>query len=216
MYKYILFDLDGTIADSGKGIMNGVIYALEKFGIKETDQKVLNTFIGPPLVDAFMKNYSFSNERALKAVEYYREFYRREGIYQNSLYDGIYYLIKTLKQQGKTLVLATSKPQPFAEIVLKQYDLLKYFDFIIGATFDGSLNYKSDVIRVALQQSGITDKSLAIMIGDRYHDIEGAKENDLDTIGVLYGYGDLAEHKNAGADYIAESPEDILRIINEN
>ncbi|MBQ4118921.1 MAG: HAD family hydrolase [Clostridia bacterium] len=216
MYKYILFDLDGTIADSGKGIINGVLYALEKFGIKETDQAVLNTFIGPPLVDAFMKNYSFSNERALKAVEYYREFYRREGIYQNSLYDGVKDLIKTLKQQGKTLVLATSKPQPFAEIVLKQYDLLKYFDFIIGATFDGSLNYKSDVIRVALQQSGINDKTKAIMIGDRHHDIEGAKENDLHSIGVLYGYGNLDEHENAGADYIAESPQDILRIINEN
>ncbi len=215
MYKYLLFDLDGTISDSGKGICNGVLYALEKFGIKESDQAVLNTFIGPPLVDAFMKNYSFSNEKALKAVEYYREFYRREGIYQNSLYDGVKDLIITLKQQGKTLVLATSKPQPFAEIVLKQYDLLKYFDFIIGATFDGSLNYKSDVIRVAIEKSGIADKSQAIMIGDRHHDIEGAKENNIASLGVLYGYGDLAEHKNAGADYIAESPQDILKIVNE-
>lgn len=216
MYKYILFDLDGTIADSGEGIINGVIYALDKFGITETNKEVLNNFIGPPLVDAFMKNYSFSKEQALEAVRLYREFYPREGIYQNSLYDGIIEVIKTLKQQGKILVLATSKPQPFAEIVLKQYDLLCYFDYIIGATFDGKLNYKNDVIRVALEISGIADKSEAIMIGDRHHDIEGAKENGLDSIGVLYGYGDLLELKKAGANFIAESPKDILKIINEN
>ena len=216
MYKYILFDLDGTIADSGEGIINGVIYALDKFGITETNNEVLNNFIGPPLVDAFMKNYSFSKEQALEAVRLYREFYPREGIYQNSLYGGIDKTIKTLKEMGKTLVLATSKPLPFAEIILKQYDLLKYFDFIIGATFDGKLNYKTDVIRVALQQSGIADKSEAIMIGDRHHDIEGAKDNDLDSIGVLYGYGDLLELKKAGANFIAESPKDILKIINEN
>ena len=216
MYNYILFDLDGTISDSGKGIYNGVLYALDKFGIKETDQNVLNTFIGPPLVDAFMANYSFSNEKALKAVEYYREFYRKDGIYQNSLYDGVKDLIIKLKQQGKILVLATSKPQPFAEIVLKQYDLLEYFNFIVGATFDGKLNYKNDVIRVALEISGISDKSQAIMIGDRHHDIEGAKENGLDSIGVLYGYGDLVELQNAGANFIAETPQNILKIINDN
>ncbi len=216
MYKYILFDLDGTISDSAKGIMNGVIYALKKFDIIETDQAALNTFIGPPLVDSFMKNYSFSNEKALKAVEFYREFYRSEGINQNTLYDGIDNVLKTLKQQGMTLVLATSKPTPFAETILRQYDLLKYFDYIVGATFDGKLNYKTDVIRVALEKSGITDKSLAIMIGDRHHDIDGAKENNIDSLGVLYGYGDFYELKNAGADYIAESTQDILKIINQN
>lgn len=216
MYKYILFDLDGTIADSGEGIINGVIYALGKYGIKETNKDILNSFIGPPLVDAFMKNYSFTREKALEAVKFYREFYPKEGIYQNTLYSGIDNVIKTLKQEGKTLVLATSKPLPFAEIILKQYDLLKYFDYVIGATFDGKLNYKSDVIRVALEKSGATDKSLAIMIGDRHHDIEGAKQNAIDSIGVLYGYGDFAEHKAAGASYIAESTEDILKIINEN
>lgn len=214
MYKYILFDLDGTIADSGEGIMNGVIYALEKFGIKESNKEVLNSFIGPPLVDAFMKNYSFSNEKALEAVRFYREFYPREGIYQNTLYDGVDYLIKELKQQGKTIILATSKPLPFAEIILKQYDLLKYFDFVVGATFDGKLNYKNDVIRVALEKSGITDKAEAIMIGDRHHDIEGANENGIDSIGVLYGYGDYSELKNAGANFIAETTMDIVKIIN--
>ena len=123
MYNYILFDLDGTITDTGEGIYNGVIYALEKYGITENNKTTLNNFIGPPLVDSFMNYYSFSKEKALQAVEYYREFYKRKGIYQNTLYEGISNLIKTLKQQGKTVILATSKPQFFAEIILKQYDL---------------------------------------------------------------------------------------------
>ena len=216
MYNYILFDLDGTITDTGEGIYNGVIYALGKYGITENNKTTLNNFIGPPLVDSFMKYYSFSKEKALQAVEYYREFYKSKGIYQNTLYNGISELIKTLKQQGKKVILATSKPQPFAEIILKQYDLLKYFDCVVGATFDDSLNYKSDVIRVALENSGVTDKSMAIMIGDRHYDIEGAKENNIDSIGVIYGYGDLEELKNADANYIAENTQDILNIINEN
>ena len=216
MYNYILFDLDGTVSDTGEGIYNGVKYALEKYGITENNETTLNGFIGPPLVDSFMKYYSFSQEKALQAVEYYREFYKSKGIYQNTLYEGISNLIKTLKQQGKTVILATSKPQFFAEIILKQYDLLKYFDCVVGATFDDSLNYKSDVIRVALENSGVTDKSMAIMIGDRHYDIEGAKENNIDSIGVIYGYGDLEELKNADANYIAENTQDILNIINEN
>ena len=216
MYNYILFDLDGTITDTGEGIYSGVIYALEKYGITENNKTTLNNFIGPPLVDSFMKYYSFSKEKALQAVEYYREFYKSKGIYQNTLYNGISELIKTLKQQGKKVILATSKPQPFAEIILKQYDLLKYFDCVVGATFDDSLNYKSDVIRVALENSGVTDKSMAIMIGDRHYDIKGAKENNIDSIGVIYGYGDLEELKNADANYIAENTQDILNIINEN
>ena len=208
--------MDGTITDTGEGIYNGVIYALEKYGITENNKTTLNNFIGPPLVASFMNYYSFSKEKALQAVEYYREFYKRKGIYQNTLYEGISNLIKTLKQQGKTVILATSKPQFFAEIILKQYDLLKYFDCVVGATFDGTLNYKSDVIRVALEQSGVTDKTSAIMVGDRHYDIEGAKQNSIDCLGVLYGYGDLDELKNAGADYIAENTKDILKIINEN
>ena len=216
MYNYILFDLDGTVSDTGEGIYNGVKYALEKYGITENNKTTLNNFIGPPLVDSFMKYYSFSKEKALQAVEYYREFYKSKGIYQNTLYNGISELIKTLKQQGKKVILATSKPQPFAEIILKQYDLLKFFDCVVGATFDDSLNYKSDVIRVALENSGVTDKSMAIMIGDRHYDIEGAKENNIDSIGVIYGYGDLEELKNADANYIAENTQDILNIINEN
>lgn len=213
MYDYILFDLDGTLTDPEIGITNGVMYALEKFGIKVNDRKELHRFIGPPLVDAFMEYYSLSREDALQAVAYYREFFSVTGIYENRIYDGIREMLDTLKKSGKTLILATSKPQPFAEIVLNHFDLAKYFDCVVGATFDGTLNYKADVIAVALQRGAVDDISQAVMIGDRHQDIEGAKQNNIDSIGVLYGFGDRDELEEAGAEFIAETPEDILKII---
>ncbi len=216
MYNYILFDLDGTLTDPEIGITNGVMYALEKYGITVADRKELYCFIGPPLVDAFMEYYGFSEQDAKQAVVYYREFFSVTGIYQNRLYDGVKEMFESLKKAGKTLILATSKPQKFAEIVLDYFDLAKYFDCVVGATFDGSLNYKADVIRVAFERGGVKEKERAVMIGDRHQDIEGAKYNGIDSIGVLYGFGDRAELKKAGAEYIAETPADILKIINGN
>ncbi len=216
MYKYILFDLDGTLTDPAIGITNGVMYALDKYGIKVQDRKELYCFIGPPLVDAFMNYYGFSESDAKQAVAYYREFFRKTGIYENRVYDGIREMLATLKNCGKTLILATSKPQEFAEIVLNHFDLMKYFDCVVGATFDGTLNYKADVIRVALERAGVEDTEAAVMIGDRHHDIDGAKQNNLKSIGVLYGFGDRDELGNAGADYIAETPLDLLKILTEN
>lgn len=213
MYDYILFDLDGTLTDPEIGITNGVMYALEKFGIKVNDRKELYCFIGPPLVDAFMKYYGFSNEDALQAVVYYREFFSVTGIYQNEIYSGVEDMLKQLKNAGKTLILATSKPQKFAEIVLDYFNIAKYFDCVVGATFDGKLNYKADVIAVALERGGVTDKNKSIMIGDRHHDIDGAKQNGLKSMGVLYGFGDIDELQTAGADYIAESPQEICKIL---
>lgn len=213
MYDYILFDLDGTLTDPEIGITNGVMYALEKFGIKVSDRKELYCFIGPPLVDAFMKYYGFSNEDALQAVVYYREFFSVTGIYQNEIYSGVEDMLKQLKNAGKTLILATSKPQKFAEIVLDYFNIAKCFDCVVGATFDGKLNYKADVIAVALERGGVTDKNKSIMIGDRHHDIDGAKQNGLKSMGVLYGFGDIDELQTAGADYIAESPQEICKIL---
>ena len=190
------------------------MYALEKFGIKVQDRKELLCFIGPPLVDSFMEFYGFSKEDALKAVEYYREFFPVTGIYQNEVYDGIENVLSSLKMQGKKNILATSKPEKYANIILEHFGLAKYFDCVVGATFDGSLNYKSDIVRVALERGGVNDITKAVMIGDRHHDITGGKDNGLKTIGVLYGFGDLEEHKEYKADFIAEKPEDILKIIN--
>lgn len=216
MYNYILFDLDGTLTDPEIGITNGVMYALNKFGIEVADRKELHCFIGPPLVDAFMKYYGFSLENAKKATAYYREFFRKTGIYQNSVFEGIDELLKTLKNAGKTLILATSKPQEFAEIVLNYFDLMQYFDCVVGATFDGTLNYKADVIKVALERGKVANINNAVMIGDRHHDIEGAKQNNLKSIGVLYGFGDRDELEKSGADYIVKSPLELLEILIKN
>lgn len=216
MYKYILFDLDGTLTDPEIGITNGIMYALKKFGIEANDRKELHCFIGPPLVDAFMKYYGFSESDAKQAVAYYREFFRETGIYENRVFEGIKEVLETLKEKGKAMILATSKPQEFAEIVLNYFDLMQYFDCVVGATFDGTLNYKADVIKVALERGKVDDINSAVMIGDRYHDIEGAKENNLKSIGVLYGFGDREELEQAGADYIVETPTELLEILIKN
>jgi phosphoglycolate phosphatase len=214
MFQYILFDLDGTLTDPKIGITNSVMYSLEKFGIKVNDRKELFCFIGPPLIDSFMDFYGFSKEDALQAIVYYREFFGVTGIYQNDVYDGIENVLATLKKQGKKLILATSKPEKYANIILEHFGLAKYFDCVVGATFDGSLNYKSDIVAVALKRGGVDDISKAVMIGDRHHDVDGGKANSLATIGVLYGYGSMEEFNECGADFVAETPADILRIIN--
>jgi phosphoglycolate phosphatase len=213
MFQYILFDLDGTLTDPEIGITNSVMYALEKFGIKVEDRKELLCFIGPPLVDSFMEYYGLSHEDAIKAVAYYREFFPVTGIYQNDVYEGIEDVLEALKNRGKKLILATSKPEKYANIILEHFGLAKYFDCVVGATFDGTLNYKADVIAAALKRGGVDDITKAVMIGDRHHDIDGGKANSLATIGVLYGFGSREEFRECGADFVAETPADILKII---
>ena len=136
MYNYILFDLDGTLTDPGRGITNSVAYALEKFGVSVSDKKELYKFIGPPLTDSFEKYYGFSEEDALIAVEYYREYFKPKGIYENEIYSGVPELLKSLKESGKTVILATSKPEIFAIEILKYFGIDEYFDFVAGATLD--------------------------------------------------------------------------------
>lgn len=213
MYTTILFDLDGTLTDPGEGITNSVAYSLKKFGIDVTDKKELYKFIGPPLVDSFMKYYGFSEEKAELAVEYYREYFRDTGIFENRIYDGIHELLAEIKASGRKIVLATSKPEEFAKRILVHFELDKYFDVAAGATMDTSRSKKSDVIKYALELCGNPDKTQTVMIGDRKHDIIGAKQNGLDSIGVLYGYGDYDELHAAGADHIAESVADIIKHI---
>lgn len=213
MYRTVLFDLDGTLTDPGEGITNSVAYSLKKFGIDVADKKELYKFIGPPLVDSFMNYYGFSEEKAELAVEYYREYFRDTGIFENRVYDGIPELLAEIKESGRKIVLATSKPEAFAKRILAHFELDKYFDVAAGATMDTSRSKKSDVIKYALELCGNPDKTQTVMIGDRKHDIIGAKQNGLDSIGVLYGYGDFDELHAAGADYIAESVADIIKHI---
>lgn len=211
MYDIILFDLDGTLTDSGAGVKNGFIYALEKFGIAAHPDE-LDKVMGPPLMDSFMQFYNFSFEDARVAVKYYREYYREKGVFENTLYDGIKELLEKLKGMGKTLCIATSKPDVFALQVLHMFDIYKYFDIISCATIDDKLCKKSDIVKIALDRAGGNCYN-AIMVGDRHHDVFGAHENNIKCIGVLYGYGDSDEMKAAGADFVALTPNDILKYI---
>lgn len=213
MYKYLLFDLDGTLTDPGLGITNSVMYALEKFDIRVEDRTTLYKFIGPPLRDSFETFYGFSGEKSELAVQYYREYYKEQGLYENEVYEGIVDLLMQLKEQGKSLIVATSKPENFAIEILQHFKLYDYFDFVAGATMDKTRNEKADIIKYAMESCNISEKSSSIMIGDREHDIIGANENELDSIGVLFGYGNLEELQRAGATYIAEKPMNILEYV---
>ena len=192
-YQFCLFDLDGTLTDPGIGITNSVMYALKKYNIHVADRSELYSFIGPPLQDSFRKYYGFSKEQANQAVEYYREYFRAGGIYENSVYDGIPELLEDLKREKITIALATSKPHEFAIRILQHFELYQYFDYYGAATMDGSIRRKTDVIARLLEQFGDIDKSTVLMIGDRDQDIAGAKANGLHSAGVLWGYGSEEE-----------------------
>ncbi|WP_024785620.1 HAD family hydrolase [Streptococcus mutans] len=209
MYQTILFDLDGTLTNPALGITNSLAYALEKFNIEVTDKKELYRFIGPPLQDSFENFYHFSKEDSLKAVDFYRDYFRHKGLYENEVYQGIPDLLERLKAQGKKLLVATSKPEEFARQILKHFELFDYFDLVAGASMDGSRHLKGDVIAYGLAAEQISDRSSAVMIGDRKHDIIGARENNLETIAVLYGFGNREELKKAGATYIATNVEEL-------
>lgn len=209
-YQYYLFDLDGTLTDSGEGIMNSIRHALDKFGITEYDEAVLRKFIGPPLAECFQKYFDLSPEEARTGIDYYREYYTAGGMFENAVYDGVKELLEGLKAQGKTLLVATSKPELFAKQILEHFELAQYFDCIAGASMDETRVRKDEVIAYALQQYQGVELEDAVMIGDRSHDIMGGKANGMDTIGVLYGFGSREELEEAGADWIVERPEEIL------
>ena len=211
---YILFDLDGTLTDPGMGITNSVMHALTHFGITVTDRSDLYRFIGPPLMDSFMEYYGLTEEQAVEAVCVYREYFADRGWAENTVYGGIEALLADLVAAGKMLLVATSKPQIFAERILVHFGLDKYFTHICGVALQAPRGYsKADVIRDALDRAGVSDLTTAVMVGDRHHDIDGAKVVGMDSIGVLYGYGDRTEHEAAGADAIAESVAELKAML---
>ncbi len=214
MFHTILFDLDGTLTDPGEGITNSVAYALKHYGITVEDRKKLYPFIGPPLPESFMRYFGMSEETALEAVEIYREYFSTKGLLENRPYDGIEDLLKKLKDAGKRLIVATSKPEEFSVRILEHFGLAKYFDLICGALMHPPKGYgKADVIQDALTRCNITDLDSTIMVGDRLHDVEGAHKIGLPAIGVLYGYGDRQELETAGADYIAENISTLSELL---
>lgn len=212
MYQTILFDLDGTLTDSGQGILNSVAYALEKMGIEEPDTANLNRFIGPPLYESFSRFYQLSPEDTQSAVDAFRVYFKEKGMFENQLYPGIIPLLEELRTAGKTLVIATSKPEIFAKQILEHFGISHYFDVIAGASLDSSRISKADVIGYAINQLEAFPKH-AVMIGDREHDIEGARMHQLPAIGVLYGYGNKQEFEKAGAAMIVETVQDLKRVL---
>ena len=213
MYDIILFDLDGTLTESGLGIVNSILFALERFDIHEKDTEKLKKFIGPPLAESFMNFYGFSEDAAKKAVGFCQEYLKEKGIFEAPLYNGIEALLRDLKEVGKTLYVATSKPEVFARQILEHLQVHNYFQDIVGSNIDGTRIKKDEIISAILEKNGVTNKSKVVMVGDREHDVMGARKVGIDSIGVLYGYGDYDELVVAGATHIVKTPEDIFNII---
>lgn len=208
--RNILFDLDGTLTDPMIGITKSVRYALSHFGIDVPTLEQLTPFIGPPLKGSFQKFYGFSEADAETALAKYREYFSKTGLYENEVYDGIPSLLKELKSRGAALYLATSKPTIYATQILEHFNLSVYFDFIGGSELSGERVEKSDVIDFVLRENNIA-KETAVMVGDRCFDVNAGKEAGLTTIGVLYGYGDKEELKDAT--YIAETVEELKNLL---
>lgn len=212
MRKTCLFDLDGTLSDPKEGICKSVAYALDKFGIHITDLDTLNIFIGPPLLESFMEYYGFDEATAQQAITYYREYFKRKGMFENVLYPQVEDLLTCINKAGIDCIVATSKPESFAVEILQYFHIAHYFKDICGATMDGSIRKKGDVIAQAMKRNHVK-REHTMMIGDRLHDIYGAKENGMMSIGVLYGYGDEIELKNAGADVIVSDIRELRDTI---
>ncbi len=214
--NYFLFDLDGTVTDTGEGIMNSAQYALDAFGIHNEPEAALRRFIGPPLDVSFREFYGMTETQALGAIEKYRERYRAEGIFESPLYPGMLELLRELSQstavQGGNVCLATSKPLYFARQILKLRNVEQYFSVITGANMDGTMTDKAQVIGEALRQLGNPPKEKVVMVGDRRQDILGAHTQGLESIGAGYGYGEPGELEAAGASKIVSTVEELKRL----
>lgn len=211
MYKAILFDLDGTLTDSGEGITKCVQYALEKLGKPEPDREKLCCFVGPPLMEQFMAYAGIGESEARLAVEYYRERYAPVGIFENSVYPGVEEMLSELKARGYLLGVASSKPEHFVLQVLEYFHLTHYFDQIAGSEMNGGRTRKSQVIQEVLQRFHLENhRDQVIMVGDKEHDVLGAREAGLECVAVSYGYGSMEELAGANPRKIAGSPEEVL------
>ncbi len=213
---YILFDLDGTLTDSGEGIMKCVQYALEEAGITEDDEAVLKKYIGPPLVDSFQKVHGLTQEQALRAVAKYRERYNTKGIYENVMLPGMKECVAKVSQAGKKIALATCKPELFTDRILEYFGLTEYFDVVVGS-IDVTRKYKAQVIEEVFVRLAQLDKNFtkerAIMVGDRKDDVNGAKQTGIECVGVRFGFAEEGELEAAGADYIVETPEELAEFL---
>lgn len=211
MQKAILFDLDGTLTDSGEGIINCARLALERFGLPVPSREEMRVFVGPPLGQSFLA-HGVPEDRVEEAIAIFRSRYQPIGKYENYPYPGIRELLEGLKERGHRLYVATSKPEETAMEVLEHFDLAKYFDRICGATFDGSRASKSDVIAFLLEQIGRSGS--IVMVGDTAFDVTGAAAHGIPTIGVSWGYGEVKDMVDAGAAAIYENTDALFQLLN--
>ncbi|EJQ11809.1 phosphoglycolate phosphatase [Bacillus cereus] len=216
MYKTFLFDLDGTLTDPKEGIINSVLYALEKIGIEEVNISELDSFIGPPIQQSFVDRYNMNEIEVERAVFYFREYLKQSGLLENKVYDGITTLLQELKDAGNRLFVATSKPTVFAKQVIEHFQLTTFFEEIVGSNLDGTRIKKEEIIAHILQTNEELKKEEMVMIGDRKHDVIGANRNGIASIGVLYGYGSEIELSDAGAVHIVKDVEELQRFCIEN
>ncbi len=219
MIKYILFDLDGTLTDPAEGITRCVAYALDAFGIHAAPE-TLTDFIGPPLLEQFMAYAHFDRDTALRAVNKYRERFRDIGIFENRVLDGVPDMLKTLRENGHILAVASSKPEVFVRQVLDKYGLSDFFSIICGSELDGTRSKKAEVIEETLTRlaasfpnEDFSDRSRCLMVGDRIHDIEGAVACHMDAVGVTFGYAPEGELENSRAIAVISGWNELIKLI---
>ncbi|WP_137791088.1 HAD family hydrolase [Bacillus sp. E(2018)] len=215
-YSFILFDLDGTLSDPKIGITKSVQFALKRMGITEENLDHLESFIGPPLQQSFSEFYSFDEPQIQTAIAHYRERFKDIGMYENTLYEHIPSLLQELSDNGHTLIIATSKPTVFAEEILKYFNIHHHFDLIVGSNLDGTRTSKTEIIQHILHHYNDQPKKSFIMIGDRKHDMIGAYNTGIDSIGVTYGYGSMEELTEANPTYIVKSVTELKKSLLRN
>lgn len=214
MYKAIFFDLDGTLTESGEGITKSVQYALEKIGKPEEDLEKLKVFVGPPLMEQFMKYAGVDEATGRKAVEFYRERYEVKGIYENHPYESVEEMLQELKRKGYILAVASSKPEYYVTQILDYFKLSSYFDVVVGSEMNGARTSKSEVIEEALKRINMSDKrNEVLMVGDKEHDVLGARVAGLDCVAVAYGYGTQEELTEANPLKIVDSVDELLHFF---
>lgn len=213
MIKAVLFDMDGTLIDSSPGITRSAQYALAHYGIEESDLNDLRKFIGPPLWESFVKYYDFSVEQAKEAVEVYRERYNVTGIFECNLFPGTKECIQTLKEQGYLIAVASSKPEKSCKRILEHFHILELFDEVSGATFDGKIETKEEVLQELLRRWSHLKPEEMILIGDTVFDVKGAVQVGLDCIGVTFGFGQKKEMEEAGAVAFCDSMDKLPKLI---
>lgn len=214
MIDTVFFDLDGTLSNSFEGISGGILYALETLGVPAPPRESLTSFLGPPLFDEFKRVFGFDDDTAREAVRLYRVYYPEKGIYEQTPIEGASELLRELRALGVKICLATSKPLAYAEKIIPMFGFSEYFSGIFGASLDGKISAKADVIALALRESASLPET-TLMVGDRFYDVEGAHVCGVRCAGVLSGFGSREEFADCGADFIAETLLDVSEIIRE-